>query len=128
MAARLGTRSYVAERAERGDAATQQGTTVYDDGRIVVNVNCGGSNCAAGVGGGLGGLGGYGAYGALGGLGAVVPSLPGLWPLPPLSAGAWGALPPGFIYGAPCYGAPPMLLPPLTSWSPYVANPGSFCS
>lgn len=128
LAPRLGTRSYAAERAEQVAPVRDRPTgrddgsdgparrSVYDDGRVVVNVTCNGC-------GGGGPEQRPDAYG----YGAVMPSLPGLWPLPPLSLG-FGNLPPGFIYGAsPCYGAPPMLLPPVTAWSPYVANPGAFC-
>ena len=91
----MGTRSYLAEQA-MADATVRPGP---DDGRVVVNVNCGACNGAG-----------------FGGFTPVVPSLPGLWPLPPASYGSW--LPPGFVFGAP-----PALAPPLLGWSPYVANP-----
>jgi len=105
----MGTRSYLAEQA-MADATVRPGP---DDGRVVVNVNCGACN-GAGFGGYGAGFGGYGA--GFGGFTPVVPSLPGLWPLPPASYGSW--LPPGFVFGAP-----PALAPPLLGWSPYVANP-----
>ena len=125
MHQRVGTRSYVAEHAERTSNAPSRNinaTAAYDDGRIVVNVNCGGNYGAPGP--NFGGCPGYG-YGAV--LPTVVPTLPGLWPLPPLSAN-YGNLPANFIYGAtPWYGGPPALLPPMMTWPPYAVNSGSIC-
>lgn len=145
LAPRLGTRSYVAERVERARAAQAAedtgrddrvpgGGPVYDDGRVVVNVNL---TCGEGVGGGGRRDGGAGCGapryrggpgydigpGYAGGL-AVAPSLPGMWPLPPLSAGPFGGgLLPGLIYGAYGGGGGPMLLPPMMAWSSYAPPP-----